>query len=124
MAVSYTHLEGAAQLSGGIQTTGNYPGKARTPKAVSYTHLTAHPYTIGLFESLPSLTGEETRLKPIMGMMPDPSNLPSGCYFHPRCPYADKRCEECKPELLDIGGGHLVRCGKTGLAAGRGTGGL
>ena len=85
---------------------------------------TAHPYTIGLFESLPSLTGEETRLKPIMGMMPDPSNLPSGCYFHPRCPYADKRCEECKPELLDIGGGHLVRCGKTGLAAGRGTGGL
>lgn len=85
---------------------------------------TAHPYTIGLFESLPSLTGEETRLKPIMGMMPDPSNLPSGCYFHPRCPYADKRCEECKPELLDIGGGHLVRCGKTGFAAGRGTGGL
>lgn len=85
---------------------------------------TAHPYTIGLFESLPSLTGEETRLKPIMGMMPDPSNLPSGCYFHPRCPYADTRCEECKPELMDIGGGHLVRCGKTGLVAGRGTGGL
>lgn len=73
---------------------------------------TAHPYTVGLFESLPSLTGEETRLKPILGMMPDPSNLPSGCYFHPRCPYADQNCADRKPELLDIGNGHLVRCGK------------
>ncbi|MBT9776322.1 ATP-binding cassette domain-containing protein [Clostridium sp. MCC353] len=74
---------------------------------------TAHPYTIGLFESLPSLTGEETRLKPIKGMMPDPSNLPSGCCFHPRCPYADQGCKDARPKLLDIGSGHLVRCHKT-----------
>ena len=73
---------------------------------------TAHPYTIGLFESLPSLTGEETRLKPIKGMMPDPSNLPSGCCFHPRCPYADQECRNDRPKLLDAGGGHLVRCSK------------
>ncbi|MBS6645262.1 MAG: ABC transporter ATP-binding protein [Clostridiaceae bacterium] len=73
---------------------------------------TAHPYTIGLFESLPSLTGEETRLKPIKGMMPDPSNLPSGCCFHPRCPYADQECRNDRPKLLDTGGGHLVRCSK------------
>lgn len=79
---------------------------------------TSHPYTQGLFESLPSLTGEETRLKPIMGMMPDPSNLPSGCYFHPRCPYADSTCAECRQPLRDIGNGHLVRCGRLEKAGG------
>lgn len=80
---------------------------------------TLHPYTIGLFESLPSLTGDETRLKPIKGMMPDPANLPEGCYFHPRCPYADEQCGTCKPELTDAGDGHLVRCHKLKKAGGR-----
>lgn len=80
---------------------------------------TLHPYTIGLFESLPSLTGDETRLKPIKGMMPDPANLPEGCYFHPRCPYADEQCGKCKPELIDAGDGHLVRCHKLKKAGGR-----
>lgn len=71
------------------------------------------------FESLPSLTGDETRLKPIKGMMPDPANLPEGCYFHPRCPYADEQCGTCKPELTDAGDGHLVRCHKLKKAGGR-----
>ena len=51
---------------------------------------TAHPYTIGLFHSIPSLEKDTHRLQPIAGLMPDPANLPSGCAFHPRCPYADK----------------------------------
>ena len=73
---------------------------------------TSHPYTIGLFESLPSLTKIETRLKPIQGLMPDPANLPEGCCFHPRCPFADENCRCRKPDLVDVGGGHLVRCCK------------
>ena len=47
---------------------------------------TAHPYTEGLFSSLPSLENDVHRLKPIQGLMPDPANLPDGCKFHPRCP--------------------------------------
>ncbi|MGI5970283.1 MAG: ABC transporter ATP-binding protein, partial [Oscillospiraceae bacterium] len=50
---------------------------------------TAHPYTEGLFGSLPVLEKTVRRLKPIKGLMPDPTNLPQGCRFHPRCPYAD-----------------------------------
>lgn len=49
-----------------------------------------HPYTHGLFDSIPNLDDDVTRLKPIKGLMPDPTNLPSGCRFHPRCPYAQK----------------------------------
>jgi peptide/nickel transport system ATP-binding protein len=71
---------------------------------------TAHPYTKGLFGSLPSLDKEYKRLRPISGLMPDPANLPTGCKFHTRCPYACDRCKEEEPELRDIGGGHLLRC--------------
>jgi peptide/nickel transport system ATP-binding protein len=71
---------------------------------------TAHPYTKGLFGSLPSLDKEYKRLRPISGLMPDPANLPTGCKFHTRCPYACDRCKEEEPELRDIGGGHLMRC--------------
>ena len=46
-----------------------------------------HPYTVGLFGSIPNLNEETRRLKPIDGLMPDPSHLPEGCKFHPRCPY-------------------------------------
>lgn len=71
---------------------------------------TAHPYTKGLFNSLPPLDRRVKRLNPIQGLMPDPSNLPSGCPFHPRCPYATQRCAEEMPELLDLGDRHLCRC--------------
>ena len=74
-----------------------------------YNH-TAHPYTQGLFNSLPSLDEDVDRLKPIRGLMPDPSNLPEGCKFHPRCPYADATCAGQDPELKDLGDGHLCRC--------------
>ena len=71
---------------------------------------TSHPYTMGLFRSIPSLTRKEKRLNPIDGLMPDPANLPGGCCFHPRCPYADEICRSCHPDLSDAGNGHKVRC--------------
>ena len=71
---------------------------------------TAHPYTKGLFGSLPSLDQKTHRLKPIAGLMPDPANLPEGCKFNPRCPYADARCRTEEPVVTDLGAGHLVRC--------------
>lgn len=71
---------------------------------------TAHPYTIGLLGSIPSLSEEVERLNPVNGMMPDPTNLPKGCKFSPRCQYATERCKTDQPEIRDIGNGHLVRC--------------
>ena len=71
---------------------------------------TLHPYTKGLFASIPKLDEDIERLSPIAGLMPDPVNLPEGCKFHPRCPYASAKCKEQPPELTDAGDGHLVRC--------------
>ena len=70
----------------------------------------AHPYTEGLFGSLPSLGKKERRLRPIMGLMPDPADLPSGCAFHPRCPYAVERCRAEEPSTREIEPGHVVMC--------------
>ncbi|WP_434310889.1 ABC transporter ATP-binding protein [Hominifimenecus sp. rT4P-3] len=79
-----------------------------------YDHPT-HPYTLGLFSSIPSLTGDETRLKPIAGMPPNPADLPKGCYFAPRCPHADECCRrEGQVGLVEITPGHVVRCLKAG----------
>ena len=71
---------------------------------------TAHPYTKGLFGSLPSMNTHEKRLHPIPGLMPDPTNLPEGCPFAPRCSHADDQCRKHLPELREIRPGHLVRC--------------
>ena len=71
---------------------------------------TAHPYTEGLFGSLPSLENDVHRLKPIQGLMPDPANLPDGCKFHPRCPYALDQCRSGAPALREISPGHLCQC--------------
>lgn len=70
----------------------------------------SHPYTQGLFDSLPSLEVDTERLKPIRGLMPDPSNLPSGCKFHPRCPYATEECGQTVPPVVEVEAGHKVRC--------------
>ena len=56
-----------------------------------------HPYTVGLFKSLPSLEEDQERLQPIEGLVPDPTDLPSGCAFHPRCPHCMEICREQKP---------------------------
>jgi peptide/nickel transport system ATP-binding protein len=71
---------------------------------------TAHPYTKGLFHSIPSLEKKESRLKPIRGLMPDPMALPTGCKFSPRCPYADEACVTQCPEMKELAPGHWCRC--------------
>lgn len=81
---------------------------------------TAHPYTKGLFHSLPSLDRKERRLKPIAGLMPDPARLPEGCKFHPRCPFAEERCRTVNPKAAEISPGHFVkflRCQREGVTA-------
>ncbi|MBR3401494.1 MAG: ABC transporter ATP-binding protein [Parasporobacterium sp.] len=70
----------------------------------------SHPYTIGLFESIPKLDGDEERLKPIPGLMSDPMDLPQYCSFYDRCM---RRCDSCKngePAVVDLGDGHIVKC--------------
>ncbi len=71
---------------------------------------TAHPYTIGLFNSIPGANKKARRLNPIKGLMPDPSNLPSGCKFHERCPYATKRCSHDIPDYRYRSDTHYTRC--------------
>jgi peptide/nickel transport system ATP-binding protein len=69
-----------------------------------------HPYTEGLFNSIPSIDVEQDELKVIGGLPPDPTNLPSGCAFHPRCPYSTERCVAKCPENIWMDGKHYVRC--------------
>lgn len=70
-----------------------------------------HPYTEGLFGALPSMKeGENERLKPIAGMPPDPTNLPTGCYFHPRCPHATDQCKSGEVPVNEVSPGHQVKC--------------
>ena len=69
-----------------------------------------HPYTVGLFNSIPNIEEDEDRLKPIKGLMPDPTNLPSGCPFHPRCPKATEECRKRVPKATEVEPGHYVNC--------------
>ena len=71
-----------------------------------------HPYTIGLFDSLPDIENESAELKVIQGMVPDPSCLPEGCKFHPRCPYAEEGCKHGRMEPVSVSETHMVRCGR------------
>lgn len=70
----------------------------------------AHPYTNGLFAALPSLAGDQKRLKPIKGLTPNPADLPEGCKFWPRCPYASEECRKNNPPLTEISPGHFSKC--------------
>lgn len=70
----------------------------------------SHPYTIGLFGAIPNLEVDTRRLANIDGLPPDPSNLPEGCYFSPRCPYATEKCMTERPELSELSPGHMCRC--------------
>jgi len=71
---------------------------------------TKHPYTQGLFDSIPRLDEDVKRLKPIKGLMPDPSNLPDGCPFEPRCPKATENCKIGNIPIVEVEEGHLVKC--------------
>lgn len=79
---------------------------------------TSHPYTEGLFGSLPNIEKRTEELKPIPGLMPDPTNLPSGCPFHPRCKYCQDICKSRMPALTQLSDTHSVCC----LAYEEGTG--
>jgi oligopeptide/dipeptide ABC transporter ATP-binding protein len=69
-----------------------------------------HPYTEGLLESLPAYGDERERLLPIPGQPPSLINLPSGCPFHPRCPYAREVCAAVVPPAVRLGPGRYSEC--------------
>lgn len=69
-----------------------------------------HPYTVGLFGAVPDLSRNVRRLSPVEGQLPDPSNLPPGCAFAPRCPHATAECSARKIEMIESTPGHFVRC--------------
>ncbi len=89
-----------------------YGGRVvETASAMALYKNPQHPYTEGLMNSIPKLDGDPgSRLFTIEGQPPDLSNLPSGCSFHPRCPYAQDACTANKPELSDIAAGHQRAC--------------
>ena len=74
-------------------------------------HRPTHPYTQGLFASIPSLSKKVHRLTPINGLMPDPTCLPEGCKFADRCPYATEVCKR-EPDVYTMEPGHAVKCVK------------
>lgn len=78
-------------------------------KAQIFDHR-CHPYTTGLFGAIPNMTSDERHLHPIEGLPPDPTNLPDGCAFWPRCPYAAERCRHGTIEMTQTPDGHLCRC--------------
>lgn len=71
---------------------------------------TMHPYTEGLFNSLPNIHARVHKLTPIPGLMPDPSCLPEGCTFAERCPYATARCRKEQPAFMEASSTHRVDC--------------
>lgn len=71
---------------------------------------TRHPYTQGLFDSLPDIERRAEALTPIPGLMPDPTNLPDGCPFHPRCKYCLEICKTRVPDITALSDTHKVSC--------------
>ncbi|WZL72540.1 ABC transporter ATP-binding protein [Clostridiaceae bacterium 35-E11] len=69
-----------------------------------------HPYTQGLFDSIPDIEKDEERLREIEGLPPDPTELPLGCSFYPRCPKAFNKCSSEKPGIYNINEEHYVQC--------------
>ena len=69
-----------------------------------------HPYTKGLFASIPTLDADEESLHVIKGTPPNPVDLPTGCKFHPRCEFATERCKCEVPKMIDLDDSHCVSC--------------
>ena len=74
-----------------------------------------HPYTLGLLGSIPKMDVDEVRLATIEGSVPNPYNMPAGCKFNPRCPFADDKCRQEVPALTGVKPGHKVACWKAPL---------
>jgi len=69
-----------------------------------------HPYTQGLMNSIPKLSGETARLEIIEGNVPNLVHPPSGCRFNPRCPFSMEVCRKVNPPLMEVSPGHFVSC--------------
>jgi len=69
-----------------------------------------HPYTQGLFRSIPSLAGGHTRLQTIEGTVPNPLEFPKGCKFNNRCPFAQQHCIDQEPPLREVDPEHWAAC--------------
>jgi len=70
-----------------------------------------HPYTCGLFRSIPAIAGDRAeRLETIRGTVPNPLDFPPGCKFNNRCPFSTAHCEEHEPPLIEVGPGHVAAC--------------
>lgn len=88
-----------------------YVGKGVEKSTVSNVfHSPKHPYTQGLMESILSITAPSINLKSIKGVVPNPLDLPSGCYFEPRCPKTMGICKRETPSLKEIAPNHWVSC--------------
>ena len=92
----------AVMYAGKIVEYGTLRDVFNTPK---------HPYTEGLFNSLPNVRDKKAQLNPIPGLMPDPTKLPPGCAFEPRCKYAIEACKEPCAEY-SFNGTHTVLCSR------------
>jgi peptide/nickel transport system ATP-binding protein len=69
-----------------------------------------HPYTRALLANVPRLEAKKQRFTPVKGEIPSPLDPPSGCHFHPRCPFAFERCKAEAPPLAEIAPGHWSAC--------------
>ncbi len=75
-----------------------------------------HPYTAALLEEVPRIDRRHRSFQPVKGEIPSPINPPSGCHFHPRCPFAMDRCRVERPALIAVGGGQESACHLNDLA--------
>ena len=69
-----------------------------------------HPYTIGLFNSIPNLDEEVERLEPVKGQIIDPTDLPNYCSFYERCDRCTEECKKIDPKAVEVSPGHFVKC--------------
>lgn len=99
----------AAELADRVATM--YAGKiVELGPTVNIFYYPRHPYTLGLIRAVPTVTGGFEELASIPGSPPDLIDLPTGCKFHPRCPFASERCYTEEPPLLDVGQNHAAAC--------------
>ena len=90
-----------------IMYAGNIVEKGSTSDVFNRSY---HPYTFKLIGAFPSISGDKKRLEFIPGTPPNLLSLPSGCKFHPRCPFADEICTSKEPEYRELSPGHFVKC--------------